>query len=470
MPSAPQAVTSEVPPSPCAASTSSGHRRPVDRSSPPATVAIVGTGYVGLTCGACLASLGIRVICADVDPAKIDTLERGQVPFHEPGCADLVERARRFGNLDFRLGAEQAVVEADVVMLCVPTPQGEDGSADLSYLLEAARTIGPYLRPAAVVVNKSTVPVGAAAAVARALDRPDVDVVSNPEFLREGSAVEDFLCPDRVVIGADDPSTAEWFAQIYDGLDTDVLITSTGAAETIKYAANGFLAMKVSFANAIAGLCEAVGVDVFDVLRGVGSDHRIGHEFLRPGPGWGGSCFPKDTRALVDIGLRHGYDLEMMRAAIAVNDRQRTRIISKIRRAVGREEDVPAPLAGVRIGVLGLTFKAHTDDLRESPSLSIVGQLRRLGADVVAYDPTTCHGLNPTQRAHLGDLPIATDAAAVADGADAVAVLTEWPEFLHVIDESFAASMRGDAVVDVRNLLDPTDVAAAGLRYTGVGR
>lgn len=446
------------------------HLRPVDRGSPPANVTVVGTGYVGLTCGACLADLGFQVTCADIDPTKIDALERGEVPFHEPGCTELVDRVLAAKRLRFQLGAERAVADADVVMMCVPTPQGDDGSADLTYLLAAAHAIGPHLRPGAVVVNKSTVPVGAAAAVARCLGRDDVDVVSNPEFLREGTAITDFLNPDRVVIGADEPSTAAWLAHLYDQLDTDVLITNTSAAETIKYVANGFLAMKVSFANAVAALCEAVGTDVFDVIRGIGSDHRIGHEFLRPGPGWGGSCFPKDSRALVSIGELHGYDFEMMRAAISVNEQQRARIIAKICRACGREPDGPEALRGVRIGVLGLTFKAHTDDLRESPSVAIIGHLRRLGAKVVAYDPTTCGELGDAQRRQLGDLPIVCDPVDVADGADAVVVLTEWPEFRELIDDRFADGMRGDVVVDGRNLLDPTDVAAIGLRYIGVGR
>lgn len=448
----------------------SGSLRPVDRGSPPANVTVVGSGYVGLTCGASLADLGFLVTCADIDAAKIDALERGEIPFHEPGCAELVDRVLTAKRLRFQLGAEHAVADADVVMMCVPTPQDDDGSADLSFLLTAARAIGPHLRPGAVVVNKSTVPVGAAAAVARCLDRDDVEVVSNPEFLREGSAITDFLNPDRVVIGADEPSTAAWFAQLYDQLDTDVIITNTAAAETIKYVANGFLAMKVSFANAVAALCEAVGTDVFDVMRGIGGDHRIGHEFLRPGPGWGGSCFPKDSRALISIGELHGYDFEMMRAAISVNEQQRARMIAKICRACGREPDGPEALRGVRIGVLGLTFKAHTDDLRESPSVAIIGHLRRLGAEIVAYDPTACGELRDAQRLHLGDLPIVCNAADVARDADAVVVLTEWPEFRELIDDRFAAEMRGDVVVDARNLLDPALVAATGLRYIGVGR
>lgn len=471
MPSAPQVAAPAATPQFAAGTTTAPSTgRPVDRSVRPANVTVVGTGYVGLTCGVCLAELGFRVICADIDAQKIEALGQGRVPIHEPGCDDLLRRGQEADLLHFQLGAAAAVADADIVLMCLPTPQSADGSADLRYLLDAAESIGPHLRPGAVVVNKSTVPVGAAAAVAERLGRADVDVASNPEFLREGSAIEDFLHPDRVVVGADDPITAEWVARLYDRLETDVLVTSTGSAETIKYVANGFLAMKVSFANAVAGLCEAVGADVFDVMRGIGSDHRIGHDFLQPGPGWGGSCFPKDSRALVNIGDAHGYDFEMMRAAIAVNEQQRARMITKIRHAVGRDPDDPKRLAGIRVGVLGLTFKANTDDLRESPSVAIVGELRRLGADVVAYDPTTCGGLDDAQRLHLGDLQLTSDPLEVADDADAVVILTEWPQFRELVVEGLAAAMRGDAIVDTRNLLDPMEVAAAGLRYVGVGR
>jgi UDPglucose 6-dehydrogenase len=467
---APQALDPVPPRLLSTPSTTATPGQPVDRTSRPADVTVVGTGYVGLTCGVCLAELGFRVVCADIDAAKIDALERGQIPFDEPGTVAAARRGRAANRLRFQLGVAEAVTGADVVMMCVPTPQGADGSADLTHLLDAARAIGPHLRPGAVVVNKSTVPVGAAAAVTLALGRDDVDVVSNPEFLREGTAIADFMAPDRVVVGADDPSSGPWVAQLYDRLETELILTSTGAAETIKYLANGFLAMKVSFANSVAGLCEAVGVDVHEVLHGIGSDRRIGHEFLQPGPGWGGSCFPKDAHALVSISDRHGWDFALMRAAIAVNQQQREHIVAKIGRAVGRDEGEGRRLSGVRIGVLGLTFKAHTDDLRESPSLAVIADLRRLGAEVVAFDPTTCREPADVQRRRLGDLPIVGDAREVARGADAVVVLTEWPQFRELVDDELAGAMRGDVIVDARNLLDPTRVVAAGLRYVGVGR
>ena len=285
---------------------------------------------------------------------------------------------------------QEAARDADIVFLCVPTPQGDDGGADLSYIEQAARQIAPVLKPGAVVVNKSTVPVGSTIVVESALQRPDVFVVSNPEFLREGTAVSDFLSPDRVVIGSADRRAAERVADLYSGVDAPILITDPASAETIKYAANGFLAMKVSFVNAVAAMCEAVGADVAAVVDGIGADSRIGRQFLNPGPGWGGSCFPKDSRALVKIAEEHGYNFTMMRGVIDVNDEQLERMVAKIASAVGRavEGGQPDDLAGITVGALGLTFKAGTDDLRESPALAIITELRRLGARVVAYDPT----------------------------------------------------------------------------------
>jgi UDPglucose 6-dehydrogenase len=296
---------------------------------------VVGTGYVGLTTGACLASIGHRVICADIDPAKIARLQRGEIPIVEEGLAEIVAQTRADGLLTFVVGAATAAAQADIVFLSVPTPQGEDGSADLSYIEAAAAEIAPVLKPGAIVINKSTVPVGSTRVVENVLQRDDVHVVSNPEFLREGSAVKDFLHPDRVVIGADDPIAAQRVADLYKDLDTEFVLTDPASAETIKYAANGFLAMKISFINAVAAMCEAVGADVSDVIRGIGSDSRIGAAFLNPGPGWGGSCFPKDSRALVRIAESHGYDFSMMRGVIEVNEEQRARMVSKVLRGLG---------------------------------------------------------------------------------------------------------------------------------------
>ena len=437
-----------------------------DTTPAPAKVAIIGTGYVGLTTAACLAHLGARVVACDVDAAKVDALRAGRIPIVERDLDTIVHDAVAAGNLTFALGSDPAVRDADVVFLCVPTPQDEDGSADLSYVKQAAGEIGPLLPSGAVVVNKSTVPVGAFHLVGAALGRDDVAVVSNPEFLREGTAVDDFLHPDRVVIGADDDGAAERVASLYRALDTEIVFTDPTSAELIKYAANGFLAMKISFINSVAALCEAVGADIASVAHGIGSDARIGGAFLQPGPGWGGSCFPKDSRALVSTAAQYGYDFSLMRGVIDINEQQYHRMAHKVMRAVDRT----VSLDGVVVGVLGLTFKAGTDDLRESPSLRVVKSLRARGASIRAYDPTTCGDLSPVQQQRLGGIELCSTALAVAEDADVVVVLTEWPEFATIDLEKVAAAMRGDAVVDARNLLDPAAVRAAGLDYDGVGR
>ncbi len=429
---------------------------------------VVGTGYVGLTTGACFAHLGHHVVCGDVDERKIALLEDGHIPIVEDGLERIVTDARALDRLHFVLGAEAAAEDADIVFLCVPTPQGEDGSADLSYIEAAAEQISPVLKPGAVVVNKSTVPVGSTIAVERVLRRDDVFVVSNPEFLREGTAVADFLMPDRVVIGSADRGAAERVAELYEGLDAPVIITDPASAETIKYAANGFLAMKISFVNAVAAMCEAVGADVAAVVDGIGSDQRIGSQFLRPGPGWGGSCFPKDSRALVNIAETNGYDFSLMRGVIAVNDEQRARMLDKIVRACGRVE---GDLGGITVGALGLTFKAGTDDLRESPSLAIIDLLRAAGAHVRAFDPTAVGPLSPHQQSVLAGIELVDNPLDVADGADVVVVLTEWPEFAKLdLDEVAERAGAGTVVVDTRNLFDPALVREAGLEYDGVGR
>jgi UDPglucose 6-dehydrogenase len=437
-------------------------------TAPPTSIAIVGTGYVGLTTGACLAQLGHQVTCADIDADKIDLLNRGEIPIVEEGLAEVVASARAAGRLEFVLGAATAAAGADIVFLCVPTPQGDDGSADLSYIQAAATEIGPSLRPGSIIVNKSTVPVGSTRVVERAVRRDDVHVVSNPEFLREGTAVRDFLHPDRVVIGAADRDAAERVAALYADLDAKILITDPASAETIKYAANGFLAMKISFVNAVAAMCEAVGADVAAVVQGIGSDTRIGSAFLNPGPGWGGSCFPKDSRALVRIAQDHGYNFSMMRGVIEVNDQQRSRMVDKVIRALdGHERSV---LSGSRVGVLGLTFKAGTDDLRDSPSISVIRDLIRFGAEISAYDPTVNDPLHPARAAALDGITLCADPYAAATDADVVVILTEWPEFKELDLGKLATVMAGKTIVDTRNLLDPIEVRSAGLGYDGVGR
>jgi UDPglucose 6-dehydrogenase len=423
-------------------------------------IAIIGTGYVGLTSGACLAHLGHTVVCADVDAGKIARLCAGEVPIVERGLDALVAEGLASGRLSFVVGSAAAVADAEVVFLCVPTPQGDDGSADLSYVEAAAAEIGPALAFEAVVVNKSTVPVGSARVVERVLRRSDVKVVSNPEFLREGSAVDDFLKPDRIVVGSTDGASALKVAGLYEQLGAPVVITDPASAEVIKYAANAFLATKLSFINAVAAICEGTGADINDVVVGMGYDKRIGSEFLRPGPGWGGSCFPKDSRALLKIAGDHGYRFDLLAGVVAVNDEQFERMADKVMAAAG------GSLAGKQVAVWGLTFKANTDDLRDSPSAAVIRLLLAAGASVRAYDPTV---KDPKPGVPNG-IELAADAVAACTGADVVVVLTEWEEFRWVEPRDVAAVMPGRAVVDTRNLIDRLAWHQAGFQHTGVGR
>lgn len=418
-------------------------------------IAVIGTGYVGLTTGACLAHLGHHVICADVDPAKVARLQAGEIPIVERGLPELVAEGRGNGRLEFTTDSTAAVRNCDIAFLCVPTPQGEDGSADLSYVQEAAQQIAADLPFEAIVVNKSTVPVGSTKVVEKALGRPDVRVVSNPEFLREGSAVDDFLHPDRVVVGGDDQASCMQVADLYTGLSTKVIITDPASAETIKYAANAFLATKLSFINAIAAICEGVGADINDVVVGMGSDRRIGQDFLRPGPGWGGSCFPKDSRALIKIAEDAGYRFSLLEGVVAVNNEQLDRVANKIRGA-----------GATTVAVWGLTFKANTDDLRDSPALAVIERLLGRGVAVRAFDPT-CPRVRPgiPKGITLADSPL--DACR---GADVLAILTEWDQFKWIDPSEVARAMTGRHVVDARNVLDRSVWKRAGFSYEGIGR
>jgi len=420
------------------------------------TIAVIGTGYVGLTTGACFAHLGHEVVCADIDEDKVARLQRGEIPILEAGLDDLVSEGIRDGRLTFVLGAGSAVTDCEFAYLCVPTPQGADGSADLSYIEDAAREIGPVLTSESVVVNKSTVPVGSTRVVERALGRSDIAVVSNPEFLREGSAVYDFMHPDRIVIGAGDQSAAVRVQSLYRGITAPFILTDPASAETIKYAANAFLATKISFINAVAAVCEAVGADINDVSLGMGYDTRIGHEFLKPGPGWGGSCFPKDTRAMVRIAEDAGYDFNLLKGVVAVNDEQLHRVAAKIVELAG------GSVAGTRIGVWGLTFKARTDDLRESPSLLVIQHLVDQGALVRAFDPS---GPGPQDGIEVVDDPYTA-----AEGATVLAVLTEWDEFRWLDLDKVGDAMAARNVVDARNLLDRAALVRRGFEYRGIGR
>ena len=424
-----------------------------------ATIAVIGTGYVGLTTGACFAHLGHEVICADIDPEKVDQLKAGEIPIVEHGLERIVTESVASGNLRFVLGAATASKEAEFHYLCVPTPQGDDGAADLSYLQAAAAEIGPVLPNNSVVVNKSTVPVGSTEVVGRVLGRRDVAVVSNPEFLREGTAVDDFLNPDRIVIGSSDQEAAIRVAGLYSKVRAPIMVTDPISAETIKYAANAFLASKLSFINAVANLCEAVGADVNDVVLGMGYDHRIGKEFLHPGPGWGGSCFPKDTVALAKIAEDAGYDFSFLREVLRVNDEQFDITAKKILDAVGPD------VVGKRIGVWGLTFKAGTDDLRQSPSLEVIKRLIDAGAEVSGFDPAVAGPV-----AEIPELEVVQDAYTAVKNADALAVLTEWDDFRWLDFDQVAEQMTGRAVVDGRNLLDSHALKRRGFTYRGVGR
>ncbi len=411
---------------------------------------------MGLTTGASLASLGHRVTCVDVDRAKVARLAAGRVDIMEPGLAELVARGLTGGHLSFVVGAREAVRGAEAVFLCVPTPMGAGGEADLRAVESVVTEVADVLPAGCAVITKSTVPVGTARRIQSLLGRPDVPVVSNPEFLREGTAVADFLGPDRIVVGSDDPDAAHRVAGLYRQLRAPSVITDAASAELVKYAANCFLAMKLSYVNSVAELCERLGADIEAVTEGMGHDRRIGRSFLKPGPGWGGSCLPKDTSALLRVAEAARFDFGLLAAAVQENFAQRDRVIAKIAGAVGGR------LAGARIGLLGLTFKAGTNDLRDSPALSVASMLSAHGADIAAYDPAV--------DGELPGMTVFGDAYRAARGADAVVLLTEWPEFRQLDWAYLAGQMRGDAVIDTRNLLEPRVVLDAGLSWQGIGR
>ncbi len=453
-------------------------------AGPVHTVAVIGVGYVGLPTAATLAHLGHKVTCGDADPRKIEMLRRGEVPIVEEHLEELVREGQQTGNLSFVQGATAAVADAEFVFLCVPTPQGDDGSADLSFVESVAAEISPHLAPGTVIVNKSTVPVGSTLVVERVLGRTDVQVVSNPEFLREGTAVADSLHPERIVVGADDQAAAARVGELFVGTRAPLLITDAATAETIKYASNAFLATKLSFVNAVAGLCEAVGADVRDVILGLGYDKRIGFEYLKPGPGWGGSCLPKDTRALVHIAEQAGYDFSFLKGAIATNDEQFERVVAKVRAAVPQPAGRPASEDGVGfvgavVAVWGLTFKAGTDDLRNSPAVEIALRLVAEGAEVRAYDPTVAvpegdvtvpvPGIEVPAGA-AGSLSAYPDAYSACQGASVVVVLTEWDEFRWLDFAKVRDALVAPVLVDARNLLDPAQVRRLGFSYVGIGR
>jgi UDPglucose 6-dehydrogenase len=429
-------------------------------------IAIIGSGYVGLVTGTCFSELGNTVVCVDNDAGKIERLAAGEVPFYEPSLGELIARNVQARRLRFTTDVAGAVRDSEIVFIAVGTPMRADGHADVSAVHAVARDIGAALNGPKIVVSKSTVPVETGemiSSVIRASARAEhpISVVSNPEFLREGSAVADFLEPDRIVIGTDDPHAERVLRDLYAPLGAPVVVTDVRTSEMIKYAANAFLATKISFINEIANVCELLDVDVRAVCNGIGYDQRIGTKFLNPGIGYGGSCFPKDVRALEQLAAERSYEAPLLHAVELVNRRQPDRTVDKIERALGGTRDRT-------VAVLGLAFKPNTDDVRDAPALAIIRRLRQRGATVRAHDPIA----NALARAELGADGVAffDDMYAAVAGADAVLLATEWNEFRALDFERCAAAMRGNVLVDGRNVFDPGKVRAAGLRYIGVGR
>jgi UDPglucose 6-dehydrogenase len=430
-------------------------------------IAMIGTGYVGLVSGACFADFGHRVACVDKDASKIDGLNDGVMPIWEPGLEALVKANVERKRLSFTTDVAEAVRDAEAVFIAVGTPARRgDGHADLTFVFEAVRELAPVMKPGTVVVTKSTVPVGTGDRIEAILKEEgvtDVSVASNPEFLREGAAIADFKHPDRIVVGAEDDRAQDVMREIYRPLFLNrapILITGRRTAELTKYAANAFLAVKISFINEIADLCEAVDADVQDVARGIGLDNRIGAKFLHAGPGYGGSCFPKDTLALLQTADEAGVDQRIVRTTVEVNDDRKQAMVERVSRALGGE------LAGKRVAILGLAFKPNTDDMREAPSIPIVEGLIERGASVAAFDPVAREQAEKV----LSGVEFADDAYAAADGADALVIVTEWDEFRALDLERIAASLRGKILVDLRNVYDRTDAEEAGLTYYGIGR
>ena len=436
-------------------------------------IVVVGTGYVGLTTGACLASLGHRVVCADVDQAKIDRLRSGQLDIQEPGLGALVSEMSAAGRLSFVVGAGAALNELraegrpiEVLMVCVPTPMGIGGVADLAAVESVIEEVRAGMPDGSIVVAKSTVPVGTCDRIAELLGREDVAVVSNPEFLREGFGVHDFLHPDRIIIGSGSQDAAERVAALYARVGAPTVLTDSASAEMIKYAGNCYLAIKLSYVNALAELCEKLGADVADVTEGLGYDRRIGHDYLSPGPGWGGSCLPKDTAALLQLSDSMDFEFRLLRAAIETNTRQSARIVEKISQAVTGKRT--GSLSRRRIALLGLAFKAGTSDTRDSPALAVAARLRQAGAELFGYDPAVAP--TATSAAECSPVTLVDDPYLAAKDADAVVVLTEWPEFRALDWPRLRDLVREPVVVDTRNLLDPDVPRRAGFAWVGIGR
>ncbi|BAT71288.1 UDPglucose 6-dehydrogenase [Thermosulfidibacter takaii ABI70S6] len=432
-------------------------------------IAVIGAGYVGLVTATCFAEFGNEVVCVDKVKEKVEMLQKGEIPFYEPGLSELVKRNLSEGRLSFTQDIDSAIRDSLVIFIAVGTPPRGDGSADLTYVEEVAKKIAENLNDYKVVVTKSTVPVGTGHKIKEIIEKNkknnvSFDVASNPEFLREGSAVYDFMHPDRVVIGTESDSARAILRDLYRPLylrDTPFVFTDIKTAELIKYASNSYLAMRISFINEIANLCDIVGADVHVVAKAMGLDGRIGPKFLHPGPGFGGSCFPKDTKALIKIAEEHGYDFRLVKATVEVNEKQRERAFKKIKNMLG------GSVEGKTVAVLGLSFKPNTDDIRESPALHIIERLLEEKAKVRAYDPAAMENVKKV----FGDSIIyCKNSYDAATGADAVVIVTEWNQFRNMNLAKVKDAMAGDAIIDLRNIFEPEKVKALGFRYTGMGR
>jgi UDPglucose 6-dehydrogenase len=425
-------------------------------------ICVIGAGYVGLVTGACLADLGHDLTCLDIDESKVVSLNQGVVPFHEPGLQELIEKVREIGRIRFTSDYSEALPQSEVVFVAVDTPSALHGQADLMAVRTVARSLAPHLEPHAVVVNKSTVPIGTGDLVSTLLagyTRRAVSVVSNPEFLREGTAVKDFRNPDRIVLGSSDYKAAEKVATLYEGLNCPILMTDIRTAEMIKYASNAFLATRISFINEVAAICDHLGADIKDVARGMGCDPRIGTQFLEAGLGWGGSCLPKDVGALIHMAEANGSYPRLLRAVADTNRDQRLLVVQRLRNILGE-------LEGRTVALLGLSFKPDTDDLRNAPSLDLAELLRHEGCHIRAYDPVA---MEQTQR-RLPFVSVCRDAYDAADGADGVVLVTEWPEFQSLDLVQLRLGMHTPVFIDGRNVFDPEVMRSSGFIYLGIGR
>ena len=430
-------------------------------------IAVIGTGYVGLVSGACFAEFGVEVTCVDVDETKIENLKKGIIPIYEPGLENIVIKNHKAGRLHFTTDIKSAVEQALVIFLAVGTPPQEDGSPNMSFYYQAAKDIAEAMNGYKVLVTKSTVPVGTGKKLREYVSehqktKTNFGVASNPEFLREGAAIADFMRPDRVVIGSNEEDAIAIMKDLYRPLyliETPIVITSLEAAELTKYAANAFLATKISFINEIANLCDKIGCDVHDVAKGMGMDKRIGGKFLHPGPGFGGSCFPKDTRALASVAKEFGSETLIVDSVIEVNKRQRLAMIPKI-------EEIVGDFLGKKIGVLGLSFKPETDDMRESPAIEIIKEIQKRGATVKAFDPVAME----EAKHSLPDIEYAADEYAAIEGVDALVIVTEWNQFRALDMNRVKKLLNAPKIIDLRNIYEPKEMKELGFEYVGVGR